>query len=476
MKIGRNDQCPCCSGKKYKHCHYRKPFSPDRDLSVHARNRILLRAAEDIFGFRRGRSWNDFKKNISGEEIRSFYELQASLSRPTTDWAAIMPPPTAGLRGLYLGGIRPEYVLQNLVRFSLYSDELFVINPVHNPWLLKPEFNPIDNPNQFKADTIRVLYFLFQTAPWIESGIVQLIPDPGDFNLALKRETFRLAMERRADKELHPSDREEAHSQGHKELRRVFLALPEDELIRQIERSGQTLTDQAKKNVVEYARRELHNDPLALEQSIMTGDNSQLMTVRAGTNLETALMISGLTGAFLYTNMAGRWEDIVSAHDEMSETARVWSPFANAFQSLQFRFLNNVDVGFANKLREDGRLEAFRSLLRKIGKDTTVITDLGALEMYVRDCKDELTGEYQKAQAEWSKIDEDFLKWAGTGAAAAAIGHLVPNVSALAGAVANTLVQLGLRHFRQRQFRKANPMSVFIDLSRKETPGGVTLI
>jgi len=30
------------------------------------------------------------------------------------------------------------------------------------------------------------------------------------------------------------------------------------------------------------------------------------------------------------------------------------------------------------------------------------------------------------------------------------------------------LSQLGLRYFRQQQFRKANPMSVMIDLSRKK--------
>ena len=41
------------------------------------------------------------------------------------------------------------------------------------------------------------------------------------------------------------------------------------------------------------------------------------------------------------------------------------------------------------------------NLLRRIGKDATEITDLTSLDNYVRDCKDELIGEYQKAQAEW---------------------------------------------------------------------------
>jgi hypothetical protein len=225
-----------------------------------------------------------------------------------------------------------------------------------------------------------------------------------------------------------------------------------------------------------YARRELRNDPLALEQSV--ADNyreGQLVPLRAGTNLETALMICSVTGAFPYTNMHTKWQEIIEAREQLSETARVWSPLTKAFQGLEFRFLNNVDTRFAQNVREDGRLESFRALLRRIGNDATEITDFASLDTYVRDCKDALAGEYQKAQAEWDKIDESFLKWAGTGGIAAFVtGHLLPDVSSLSAATLATLGQLFLRYFRRQQVRKANPMSVFIDLSRKEPPG-VTL-
>jgi hypothetical protein len=131
-----------------------------------------------------------------------------------------------------------------------------------------------------------------------------------------------------------------------------------------------------------------------------------------------------------------------------------------------------VDTKFAQSIREDGRLESFRALLRRIGKDATEIKDFGSLDNYVRDCNDQLKGEYQKAQAEWNKIDESFVKWAGTGAATGLItGHLVPDVASLSTATLYTLGQLWIRYFKRQQFRKSNPMSVFIDLSRKEPPG-----
>jgi len=157
------------------------------------------------------------------------------------------------------------------------------------------------------------------------------------------------------------------------------------------------------------------------------------------------------------------WAQIIEAHDELSETARVWSPLTKAFQSLDFRFLDNVDPRFAQAVRDDGRLQSFRFLLRKIGNGAADISEMPSLDAFVRDCSDELVGEYQKAQAEWAKIDESFLKWASGGIATAtalAMGHLVPDVAALSGATLSTIARLGLRYFGQRQFRNLNPMSL----------------
>lgn len=118
--------------------------------------------------------------------------------------------------------------------------------------------------------------------------------------------------------------------------------------------------------------------------------------------------------------------------------------------------------------------------MRKVGKDASEVANCGSLEMYVRDCKDELSGEYQKAQAEWEKIEASFLKWVGTGAVATATGlasgHLIPNIASLSVGVLNTMLQLGLRHSERKQFRQTNPISIVVDLSNRNTPGRVTLV
>jgi SEC-C motif len=484
MKPRFNQPCPCNSGKKYKNCHYlkedRSALSGWANVSVLDRNRMLIRAAEGIFGFRKGRTWAEFKRDIADEEIREFFKVHGSMWGPETNWVGIMPTPGDGkLRGLYLGDVRPDLILRNLIRFSLYNDQLLVIDPFPNARNIKPKYNPIENPGQYKAEMVKLIYFLFVIAPWIETGVVQLIPDPGDIDRKLRFETADLARARLSDIEPDAADLADTHEVGRDVIKRFLFALDEQTILRQVERSGRVLSEAQKRQCIEYARRELREDPIAWERP--TGDNAatgQLSMVRSGVNLETALLISDITGAFPYTNMRSRWRELVGARDEMSETARIWSPLANTFQSLEFKFLNKVDVGFATRIREDGRLESFRSLLRTIGKQASDVSSIAALDSFVRDSKDALIGEHKKATAEWDKIQESFVKWAGSGLTAATTGlmtgHMAIDAAALSGAVLNTISQLGLRHMRKTSFRKSNPMSVFIDLSEKE-PRGTTI-
>jgi hypothetical protein len=126
MKIGRNDPCPCGSGKKFKFCHDGRPGAIMREMTLAARNKATLNSAANIFGFSRGRSWADFKRRITGKEVRKFYEIQAQLWPPETNWISLIPPADEKLRALYLGEIEPQNIAANLVRYSLYSDELLI--------------------------------------------------------------------------------------------------------------------------------------------------------------------------------------------------------------------------------------------------------------------------------------------------------------------------------------------------------------
>jgi hypothetical protein len=78
-------------------------------------------------------------------------------------------------------------------------------------------------------------------------------------------------------------------------------------------------------------------------------------------------------------------------------------------------------------MQEEGRLGGFRAYIRKLWNTVDGSLDPGKIDMPAREFKDELTGEYAKAQAEWSQIDSDLMKWAipAIGGAVTAAGAMV---------------------------------------------------
>jgi hypothetical protein len=199
-----------------------------------------------------------------------------------------------------------------------------------------------------------------------------------------------------------------------------------------------------------------------------------MTALRMGANLEMGLFLCQTMGAFPYTNVRFRWKEILGAADQLDSGAQVWTPLTNAFSNLDFKFLNNVDSNFAVAMRKEGRLEGFRAYMRKLWGTVDGEPDPAKSESLARDFKDELAGEYAKAQGEWSEIDKDLMKWAipaigGTIHAASAIlaGHYGLAIPG-GGFGLNGVNELIQAHMKRSAFRKKTPLSVFIDLDKKK--------
>ena len=192
-----------------------------------------------------------------------------------------------------------------------------------------------------------------------------------------------------------------------------------------------------------------------------------LFSARKMCSSEMGMYICQATGAFPYTNLKFRWKEILSAREDLDPTAQVWSPLTNAFQQLQFKFLDKVDSKFACSIRQDGRLEGFRSYLRKIWNSVGGEPDLGKSESLARDFRDELTQTYNESEAEWGAIDRDLVKYGGaTVAGAIAMGKMSLGLPAAGFAIAG-IAELIQTAMKKRAFRKRVPMSVFIDLANR---------
>jgi hypothetical protein len=126
------------------------------------------------------------------------------------------------------------------------------------------------------------------------------------------------------------------------------------------------ISDEDVQKVLDDIERDRAEDPLLLNETI-DQIPAQYMVTSLGANLEMGLYICQATGSFPYTNVKFRWREILAAKQELDVTAQTWSPLTNAFQQLTFKFLDQVDSGFACTLRKEGRLEGFRSYLRVVG-------------------------------------------------------------------------------------------------------------
>jgi SEC-C motif-containing protein len=465
---GRNDPCHCGSEKKYKHCCL--SLDETRDSRIHwmrsahtlqEKNLALLGAATDIFGL--NRPWDQVKKNFSDARICEFHRFVAGLWPVETDPHHILPPPDATLRALYLGENEPEMMVQNVFRFSLYADQILLVNPLPNPNVMAEKYNPILHPGEWRLQTLRLIYQLAQLALWITAGLVIVIPDPGDFDRALRVKTWDLATERLKGWKPGPEDIDQ--SMMKERTKRSFLLAPREYLERMVREIHPGISDDRVRKALADIERDRANDPLLLDDTLdrMPG---QMMVTNMGTNLEMGLYICQATGSFPYTNVRFRWREILAAKDDLDSTAQTWSPLTNAFQQLKFKFLDKVDSGFACTLRKEGRLEGFRSYLRKLWAAVEGEVDLAKAEPLARDFRDELTQAYSEAQAEWGAIDRDLLKWAVPAFGGALVtGAFSPVIAGgLAVAGLNEIIQAEMK---RREFRKRVPMSVFIDLEKK---------
>jgi SEC-C motif len=468
-QIGRNDLCICGSRKKYKHCCLPlEQGRPQRQASVSSastlqqKNLALIEATYGIFDLER--SWDEVKSSISGAQIREFYEFIAALWPPSTNLLQLLPSSDSNLRALYLGEYEPELMVENVFRFCLYTDQVVLINPFENPNIMAEEFNPIVHPEEWKTETLRTIFHLMMMAPWIAKGFVTFIPNPGDFDPVLRKRTWDLAEKRLKDQ---PHTQKDVDASFMKQrMKRMLLSCPRDYVERTAREMDPSMSDDEIQRLADSIEEERAQDPF-LTGETMDKMPAQMMAMRTGANLEMGMYICQATGAFPYTNMRFRWNEILGAKQQFDPTAEIWSPLTNAFQHLQFKFLDKVGPKFAYSMREDGRLEGFRSYLRKIWKAVDGQPDPSKARNLAIDFRDELTQSYNEAKAEWSKIDLDLLKWATpTVAGGLTLGLLSLGLPA-AGFVVAGVGELLQAHMKRANFRRSVPMSVFIDLEEE---------
>lgn len=376
------DACGCGSGKAFKNCCKTRPVDlrPSwNEMSIRERNQALYRGILDILGLNDNRDWAAARQAITDEKIRKVYILYQALWPLETDLLKLLPKPDGRPRAIYTGSIHPELITEFAQGASLYFGELLVEHPFTHPTGIAKEYSPVENPKAYHLEFIYSVVLFLNIMPLVDLGLVNLIPDPGNFDFHLREQTMRMAQARYAGAELNPKDEPRLERTFFSDFRRQVMGMPREYLERHLKRDfPETDADGVEEMFrgIEVLRR---TDPLApLVEDIFGGGSrgGQLRIMKMAPNFEMAMYLAQATGAAIVTDSPMRWKELCLAlRPRGTPMVANLSALASAIQSQTFLFPeDSIDIA---ELAFNGILSAYPSLMAEVSRYLSAILTRG---------------------------------------------------------------------------------------------------
>ena len=471
------DICHCGRLKRFRDCC--GPLSEDgrigriATLSLADRSRTTVAAVKYFFGH----DPQALRENVTDDRVSEFYSVIADI------WPARMSAPSflsslkspSDFSAFYVGWVRPETILRSLTRVGLYTERILVAQPFHLPWNYKDDYDPVMHPAEVRVDTHRWATVMLYLEPWIEDGLVTLIPEPDDFDPTL-RDAFNssgLRRQRDGKIKIDPEDLDRLSEIFKAEHGLNFMSLPDDTIIRNL-KATVGLGEAQVPSMLEYIHRFRESNANFIEGALSTTGTGVLQRMSVST-IEGTVYTCGLTGAFPFSDLRGKWNELLEYSEQLPEDAKIWTPLTAAFSRLSFDFLDGYDAKFAYEIRQDGRLIGFRNFLHDMWKKIDGSPSADAAERHARDLADRLTWEHETAKNEWTVIHRKYDSAIKKSAVSTAIGGVV---GGFATGMLGVAASLGVHLFQTREdaknlkgdvanFRTKFPIALFIDIKNR---------
>ena len=464
MKIGRNNPCPCGSGEKYKTCclgikDWERLILTNETplhLTLRGKNLYFLHAIASILGFNPQTDrpeWSTLKSRLSVEKVGLIHDLVRVVWPSSSDLYRALKEDNADLSGIYTGDYTPQLIVPNIMRHALYSDTIYLFDPLIYPGTVRPEFDPINHPEKYVTQTIKCLFIWFSLAPLVEAGILKFIRSPADFDNSLRwnsllKEAARLQQYPELKELLEKFskqavDKSEGDVAWMKEF--MMLAYPDEEVESMLLESGEFPKEQVD-HFLKYRAQRKKDHPYYTERRV-----SEFVNTTIGETHGMSRLVAEESGSFLLTDNEFRWKIVELERAEAQVDDSAWEPFASAVQNTTFKYLDGIALEECLKLRKDGLLVGMRSFLRRVWSQSRVSDDFSKAnaEQFAM----ELEAKVAETEVEWKKIDANLLKWftSETAAAVAAVPTIgVANV----GWMAASLGIMGVANLTEAQIRR----------------------
>jgi len=443
---------------------------PVRKYTIKRRNQILFNAILDIFEFNKGKEWDDFRREITDKKVSELYKVVGSLWNPDTEIMSILPTPDNKISAFYSGTTDPRIIPITIMGYSLYVDRILMLSPFLNPRVMKEEHSPVNSPSQYIYETIKNVLLMMQIMPLIEADVVEMIPDPCDFDFSLRKRTFGMAEARLKGRGPKPEEMKQTFNLMRDDIMRFLLSLTPDHLRNYLRKAIPNLSNEDLEKILKYISTLKLKDPLApLHNSTSGKEERQLQISHMGGNLEIALFIAQFTGSYLYTDNGFRWKEIQSAilkkqneHDEDP-----WQPLAGKLNGFPFEIYLVEDPNFFIHIREHRFFRDFRKLLRDSCISIRKIRKTEDASIMAKELAEVLMA--MDSNSELNTIDKEYNKWSGNQDSIIALNRIKSRISHIIprnGFSLNTVTQLLLTHGFRSEYFDSVPMAAFIDMER----------
>lgn len=232
-----SDICGCGSGNSFKACCQLKPeaLRPSwQERSIRERNLILRNGIVDILGLNGERDWIQVRRELTDEKIRRIYSLYEGLWPLETDLLALLPKPDGVARAVYTGAIDPRSISKFALAAPLYFGELIVAHPFINSAAMAKKFRPTEHPGLYRQDVLKSIIFFLEIMPLVELGLVNLIPDPCDFDFHLREQMWKMSKIRAARMRFDLDSEPRLKKHMDEDRQRILMSMPADMLRLQI--------------------------------------------------------------------------------------------------------------------------------------------------------------------------------------------------------------------------------------------------
>ncbi|NLE60592.1 MAG: DUF4238 domain-containing protein, partial [Planctomycetes bacterium] len=281
--LNPKDVCGCGSGVRFGQCCGPKPVElrPSwTERSIRERNLMLFRGLSKLLELD-SKDWTQVRRDLTDEKIATAYSLYEGLWPLETDLLKLLPKPDGQLRSVYTGSLHPQHIHEFAMGSTLYFGEILIHHPFVHPGTLNTEFRPTEHPRQYRGEFLKTLLFFMSVMPLVEAGLVNLLPDPCDFDFHLRDQMMRMARVRSAGLTFEVSNDPRMEELLREDHRRTLLALPDEGLRNQMAQATPPGEAVNLDELMPHIGQIRENDPLVILQEGAlnhgTGGHFQIM-------------------------------------------------------------------------------------------------------------------------------------------------------------------------------------------------------